>query len=530
MQASSITPQRKPRRTTNHFRRQHQESSNAQVPTDSEGHTEHAETIYQRSYDSPPAMAEFTSSPAPAAIPNPMTPTRPRSMYEGTYHGQLSADVSASDSNSKRGKKSQKQKSPHPNTSSAKPRPNGTARSKSQRNVQTPGKTNATPSQAYAGPTFHASPAPSSLPIPKFFQKSLSKSVPETNKANGLAAMMDSEVSEEAPSPESSGSSPVLDKAERLQQRERDESPLDIFFRADREEKARARLANITNHGHCNTPDVEATANVNNACATPSPRPLFPRHHSRQHTGSSAGGLFSIEMEQEKPQAESPQPSPLTTMKGHHELARAHSAPSGLITQAADEEEAKRKARSAELMRLLKAEQPKQVCLVSPKPKEVPATGSEESLARPIREPTGPFATASKPEKSIQILSRKQPASLPQLQKEFGCSPSSNASPRARPPSNLRQEVSGPSSPANEGLQELPATSTPSRTTKFSSNPHPNHNILKNHTASPLQTTALSSVGISQAQDPKLLAIADEIRRVLRLDVPGSEDIAGLDS
>ena len=529
MQASTITPPRKPRRTTNQHRGQRQENSITQVPTDSEGLTEHSEDIYHRRYDSPPVMPESTSSPASATITNPMTPPRPRSMYEGTYHGQLSASVSVGDSNSKRRKNSQKQNSPRPN-SSAKSRPNGTARSKSQRNVQTPGKTSATPSQAYAGPTFHASPAPSSLPIPRFFQKSLSKSVPETNKADGLAAMMDSEVSEEAPSPESSGSSPVLDKAERLQQKERDESPLDIFFRADREEKARARLSNITNHGHCNTPEVEATANVDTACATPSPVSRFSRHHSRQHTGSSAGGLFSIEMEQENPQAESPQPTPFTTIKDHHELARAHSAPSGLMTQATDEEEAKRKARSAELMRLLKMENPREAGPISPASNEIPATGSHKSPARPIREPIGPFATAPKPEKSIQILSRKQPASLPQLQKEFGCSPFSNASPRARPPSNLRQEVSGPSSPANEGLQELPASSTPSRTTKFSSNPHPNHNVSKNHIASPLQPTALSGVGSSQAQDPQLLAIADEIRRVLRLDGSGSDGVAGLDS
>ena len=346
--------------------------------------------------------------------------------------------------------------------------------------------------------------------------------------------MMDSEVSEEAPSPESSGSSPGLDKAERLQQKGRDESPLDIFFRADREEKARARLANITNHGHCNTPEAEATANLSTGFATPSPKPRFAPHHSRQHTGSSAGGLFSIEMEQERPQAESPQPSPLTTIKDHHELGRAHSAPCGLMTQTADgeeeEEEAKRKARSAELMRLLKLEKPEQACSISPASNEVPATGSHKSPARPIREPTGPFATVSKPEKSIQILSRKQPASLPQLQKEFGCSPSSNASPRARPPSNLRQEVSGPSSPANEILQELPAISTPSRTAKVSSNSHPIRNISNNHTASSLQSTALSGVESSQAQDPQLLAIANEIRRALKLDAPGSEGVAGLDS
>jgi hypothetical protein len=74
------------------------------------------------------------------------------------------------------------------------------------------------PGKAYAGPGFHHSPAPSSLPVPKFF----SKSVP-ARRTPGLQAMMeDSESTDGSQSP-----SPRLD------------NPLEQLFKADREEKAR---------------------------------------------------------------------------------------------------------------------------------------------------------------------------------------------------------------------------------------------------------------------------------------------------
>lgn len=60
----------------------------------------------------------------------------------------------------------------------ASPAPNGHRHTSSQPNNGTPMKDNA----AYAGPTFHASPAPSALPIPSFF----SKSFPESDLAPTL--------------------------------------------------------------------------------------------------------------------------------------------------------------------------------------------------------------------------------------------------------------------------------------------------------------------------------------------------------
>lgn len=84
---------------------------------------------------------------------------------------------------------------------------------------------------AYAGPTFHASPAPSSLPIPRFF----SKSVPNGAPTSALQARLDASPSRTptSPTPHSGTVTPVC----------REESPLDLLFSAHRAEQAKQNLA-----------------------------------------------------------------------------------------------------------------------------------------------------------------------------------------------------------------------------------------------------------------------------------------------
>jgi hypothetical protein len=89
--------------------------------------------------------------------------------------------------------------------------------------TKSPAATPAKPA-AYAGPTFHASPAASNLPMPKF----ASKSVPPVSSSSSLQAKLDAESTNlNVPSPrlESTALS-------------RERSPLDIFFNADRQERA----------------------------------------------------------------------------------------------------------------------------------------------------------------------------------------------------------------------------------------------------------------------------------------------------
>jgi hypothetical protein len=91
---------------------------------------------------------------------------------------------------------------------------------------------------AFAGATFHASPAPDSLPIPSFLSRALdSPSVQETDHAS------------REPSPPATDSEAAPTPQHRLLSTDvpRHESPLDIFFRADRAEKERARRASSAN-------------------------------------------------------------------------------------------------------------------------------------------------------------------------------------------------------------------------------------------------------------------------------------------
>ncbi|KAH6622250.1 hypothetical protein C7974DRAFT_362592 [Boeremia exigua] len=84
---------------------------------------------------------------------------------------------------------------------------------------------------AYAGPTFHASPAPSALPIPKF----LSRSVP-AKTASGPPTPPPDHSSDSA---DSLSPSPSPSRAPIAIPARHEDSPLDMLFRADKAERAK---------------------------------------------------------------------------------------------------------------------------------------------------------------------------------------------------------------------------------------------------------------------------------------------------
>ena len=134
--------------------------------------------------------------------------------------------------------------------------------------------------QMYAGPTFHASPAPSSLPIPKFFAKTTpsSERFSDTNTAN-------SDNSSELESSSGNGDeSPTLRNSLRIDESHaREPSPLDIFFKADRAEKARlgqhsplASSAKLVDRAKSASPSTDSF------------KESQPRQHTRRQTESTA--------------------------------------------------------------------------------------------------------------------------------------------------------------------------------------------------------------------------------------------------
>ncbi len=229
----------------------------------------------------------------------PRTPPRPKSMYAGSTDKQQPGNGSASESSQNKRKTPRTQASEQITQASQMPMmkdtPISTPRRDSttpRRSSVTPNRTIETPSKAYAGPTFHASPAASSLPMPKFY----SRSVPNLDKTKSLKTMME----QEAPD-SSSGSeeSPVLENAQHAINLEvKDESPLDIFFRADREAKGRTGSA----------PDVPCRRNIQaNGISSPSGLQAPDRHHS---CSSSLGGMFALEMDGTASEVSSGQRSP----------------------------------------------------------------------------------------------------------------------------------------------------------------------------------------------------------------------------
>lgn len=149
-------------------------------------------------------------------------------------------------------------------------------------------------STAFAGATFHASPAPSSLPLPSFFMKPCSPDTPRVKSVNDVG---------QEPSPPPSDS-------ETLSERPRNkfpeasapanESPLDIFFRADRAEKDRARRtssANIFNPPSVPySPPAQAQIVPDRTCHT------FPRNSQQPlrrplHARNPSSGISAAELD-----------------------------------------------------------------------------------------------------------------------------------------------------------------------------------------------------------------------------------------
>lgn len=478
-----------------------------------------------------PQMNGDVQSPEDCAAGK-VTPTassRPKSMYDSpsthqkAFKGQRSGNVSAIEGDGQRNSKAQKSLKRQSGSYIINSNLNCSPQPKNNRKSQTPGRSTATPSQAYAGPTFHASPAPSSLPMPKF----LSKSVPEANKGAGLSARLENEAIEGL-SPEISKGSPICENVERVQQHIGEESPLDIFFKADREEKARARQTSLRSPLLDEAEGGHLSIAAGATSGSPTPLLDHTRHHSRHPTNGSANGLFTMELEDERSISTAPQAKRLTLPT---DLKRAISAPSNIITEPGRDEAAKRNASSLALKKLLLTPQPKRPVLES---KSVPPSEGKKRHTPPVKESSGPFASSQAPPE-IRILSRKQPASLPQLQRQFGSTVASGSSPRPRPPSsNLRQELSAPQTPVQGELPELPATPTPSHKSRRFAPPAPptsqnQHSAAQNIPFPSLRPTVSPGIDPHSIQDTNDVSrMEEELRRVLKINVLGSEGATGV--
>ena len=274
--------------------------------------------------------------PNPNSRPPPHTPSRSSHVYEESVIKQHADNESISDilSNRKRHLKAPDRK--QSGAASPKRASNSSPVSAPRHQSLTPTTMNETPVKAYAGPTFHASPAASSLPMPKFF----SKSMPNIDKTSSLKSMMEQEgpqtASESEGSPFQENTQPMHDH------RVREPSPLEILFRADEIAKAKAR------------PNPESAVKPFHSQARLSASTTgvlrSNRHHSRHPTDSSTGSMFPIEMDGSAPEPAASSIPPMSgteTYPSHTRIQESSSATEIGFT------EEQRRAKTAALKQLL---------------------------------------------------------------------------------------------------------------------------------------------------------------------------------
>lgn len=131
------------------------------------------------------------------------------------------------------------------------------------------------PAAAFAGATFHASPAPSALPIPSFLSKPSNES-----PATAARQMYDSRNS--PPTTDTEAAGPYSSSAPRA-----NESPLDFMFRAHRQEKER----------QFGSPRHDSQASPSFFGAGPSHSPQVPQTAPPTLRYSNSGGIDRAELD-----------------------------------------------------------------------------------------------------------------------------------------------------------------------------------------------------------------------------------------
>ena len=445
-------------------------------------------------------------------LPNPTTPPRPSSMYDGFSYAQYQGNQSAPDMNQRR----RKGRKSHGGITRASGVPrsdtNGSPVPASPQQLFTPRRPNATPVKAYAGPTFHASPAASTLPIPTFF----SRSVPNVDKTSNLNSMMEQEAVDTT---SESDSSPLLGNGPSTPDHQaREDSPLDIFFQADREAKAKAKAkaqAQAQAQARFGSPAVS------NGLRSDSQTDV--RHHLRQPTDSSLGGMFPLEMDGAGAET--------LGSKTYNEPTTP--APKAMTD--ADHRDEQRKAQTLELKKLLYSPKPQRSAssspcsgllsngLGSPSPKISPRGGSPGLAPDPTSRDQQRHAV-------LLALAQKQIS---------GTGTNIGSAPQRRPSSKLRKEVLVPSSPRVQKT-ELPATPTQSREEKTSTLTNNRTRQQQNGYASPYPP--FSTAFTPPAKPPRgfqdtpsrcsrdAKSIEEDLRRILKLDVLDGDDVTGVRS
>ncbi|PVH85498.1 hypothetical protein DL98DRAFT_511552 [Cadophora sp. DSE1049] len=345
-----------------------------------------------------------------------------------------------------------------------------------------------TPSTAaYAGSTFHASPAPSALPIPSFY----SKSVPDSPGVKGLKSLKGAAL----PTTDSTPTR-TTPSAEQVQ---REESPLDLFFKADREERARsassAQALAVANGPF--PPPLESPRNSQ----TPPARSTQSRARQNDSKRISASGMFAMELDGDRAPG-----TPFGPAFSTPYSERINAARSGGQLDGSYEQSQQHTQSSADRSEALKA------YLFSGLPPAAPNSVpiySSESYQSPIAAPSDPRSagTSKRPQTNGYQLGPD-----PRM---------TNGSRTGGRSSGLRQEVTPTKTP----------TRTPDRSHVYADSPTPSRLPANTYTNGNDFATQFTSRTPAEAptfasnpgtSDSTIKGMEDSLRRILKLEPTGS--------
>ena len=376
------------------------------------------------------------------------------------------------------------------------PNNNGHRHTSSQPSLNSPSQMKNSPH--YAGPTFHASPAPSALPIPSFF----SKSVPDSDSAPGLDT--DSDALEADPDLENTPSKPKTRTP--CGDEQKTTTPLDFLFKAAIEARSSKTQYDSDNEAGHRSP-------AHTGFSTPV---------SQRKTESPAGGIFPLDME--NTEASTPPTddySIAASYKNRMDALRSTSLPS---VSAENLDEGQRKAKTEALKDLLLNPRPQR-----PTSSASPFSAHDKSgtldgrvrpvsdtnvphFATPFRAASGPPSSSSHTPKQHQIA-RSGAYSPFSSSQSYNFDPSQNqglsVQPLASPPDrNNLANGSGRPFAAPHAIYRQPNTvDSPVRRTYGS--PLPQRSKLS-------QTVQVDSPTSNKSLDSKKME--DDLRRILKLD------------
>lgn len=286
------------------------------------------------------------TSPPPTASPGVVFAEGTPDVYYGDYNN---TNGSRKKNAMRSGKKSRENTRPNNPTQS-----NGVnhRHTTSQPNVASPLQFKDSPH--YAGPTFHASPAPSALPMPTFF----SKSVPDSGLSTSLE--LENELDEES-APELTPSKPKA-ASTRVSH---DPSPLDFLFKAAIDARGKTQQS----------PEVASKNTLSSDEVKCGQRP-----------DTSANGIFSLELDG----PERNTPTYLTPVSSYKDKMNALTSGNNQHQAKTALDDAQRRVKTEELKHLLLNPRPQRPASASPQLKD-----PGHSYSYSVRQPVNPAQHAS---------------------------------------------------------------------------------------------------------------------------------------